>query len=467
MFTTSLVDAAAGWLGRHSSRRSFLQRFAVIGSAVSVGGLDFVLRPGTAYAAICGDGASCYSGWTALCCSINNGVNQCPPGSFAAGWWKADGASLCGGKARYYIDCQARCTGCRCPRGSHFCSRGCWNCKPHCAHSGTCDQRRVCHNVFRYGQCHQEIGCSGPVWCRVISCTPPWKWEKCSTSAATDNATRSHSAPCLPSSWSPLQRRYAELGSQGSPLGASKDRERDGYRGRWQEFQHGRMYHSERTGSRYVLGVLAHHYQQLGESRSELGLPVGDTHDNVEGGRHNVFQHGALYASAHTGVRAVMRPILDKWDELDRDRGEYGLPITDTRDVSADGLRYNDFEHGAIYSHPVTGTIAVPELVLTVWARDDRQNGPLGAPTGDLVEHPELGSHQDFAQGTVSIHPTIGVHAVWGPIFQTWATTYGREEGSLGFPVSDVYAVDADHDRCDFQNGSLVLDKQSGEVTQT
>ena len=48
MFTTSLVEAAAGWLGRRTSRRSFLQRVAVLGSAVSVGGLDFVLRPGTA-----------------------------------------------------------------------------------------------------------------------------------------------------------------------------------------------------------------------------------------------------------------------------------------------------------------------------------------------------------------------------------------------------------------------------------
>ena len=29
------------------------------------------------------------SGWTVFCCTINKGVNACPPGSFAAGWWKA------------------------------------------------------------------------------------------------------------------------------------------------------------------------------------------------------------------------------------------------------------------------------------------------------------------------------------------------------------------------------------------
>jgi uncharacterized protein with LGFP repeats len=464
MFTTTLVETAAGWLGRRTSRRAFLQRLALVGSAVSVGGLDFVLRPGTAYAAVCGDGASCYSGWTALCCSINNGVNQCPPGSFAAGWWKADGASLCGGKARYYIDCQARCTGCGCPRGSRFCAKPCWNCKPHCAHNGTCDQRRVCHNVFRYGQCHQEIGCSGPVWCRVISCTPPWKFEKCSTSAATDNATRNHSAPCLPSSWTPLQKRYAALGSQGSVLGASADRERDAYRGRYQKFQHGRMYHSERTGTHYVLGFLADRYHHLGESKSELGLPISDTRDNADGGRHNLFVHGAIYASPRTGAHTVLDPIYGTWVEQGRDRGAFGLPTTDTRHIDGTRLRFNDFEHGAIYHHPVLGTHALPEPVLLVWDRYDRHRGPLGRVRTDLVSD-VLGTHQDFDHGTITVHETLGVHTVWGLIFDYWAAD-GREAGPLGFPVSDVYAVDAEHDRCDFEHGSLELDKTTGTVTQ-
>src|SRR3954470_15620531 len=127
MFTTSFVDTAAGWLARRPTRRSFLQRVAVVGSALSVGGLDYVLRPGTAYASVCGPGASCSSGWTAMCCTINEGVNRCPPGSFAGGWWKADGARLCGGRARYYVDCQAKCTHCGC-HGSAYCGEKCWNC---------------------------------------------------------------------------------------------------------------------------------------------------------------------------------------------------------------------------------------------------------------------------------------------------------------------------------------------------
>jgi hypothetical protein len=467
LFSTSVVEAAAGWLGRRSSRRRFLQRVAIVGSALSVGGLDYVLRPGTAYASLCGRGASCSSGWTALCCTINDGVNQCPPGSFAAGWWKADGANLCGGRARYYIDCQARCTECGCARGTHFCAERCWNCKPHCAHTGTCDERRVCSNVFRYGQCHQDIRCSGPVWCRAISCTPPWKWEKCSTSSATDNNTTSHSAPCLPAKWTPLQARYRDLGSQGSALGASVGRERDGERGTLQRFVHGRMYHSRRTGAHYVLGALADKYRRLGESASVLGLPTGDTRDNGDApGRHNAFEDGAIYASSATGAHMVLRPTLGKWLRIGGAAGAFGLPTGDTT-LTTDGQgRRTEFQHGAVYSHPEHGVHAVPEDVLEVWSAYERVDGPLGYPTSDLfaVSGTE-GWRLSFEGGAIFRHPTVGVHGVWGQIFLTWQDEHGGETGAMGFPTSDVYPVDDTRERCDFEHGSLVNDTAAGVVT--
>lgn len=467
MFTTSLANRAAALLSRRQTRRSFLQRVAVVGSAVSVSGLDYVLRPGTAYASVCGSGASCASGWTALCCTINHGVNQCPPGSFAAGWWKADGARLCGGKARYYIDCQARCTKCHCRHGSHFCGRECWNCKPHCAH-GTCDERHVCRNVFRYGQCHQEIGCSGSVVCRAISCTPPWLWESCTRSSATDDFTRSHSAPCLPTHWSPMQKRYETLGSQASPLGASAGPERRAAHGTVQRYQHGRMYHSDRTGTHYVLGPLARKYHHLNESESPLGLPTSDTRDNSSGvGRHNLFQHGAISSSHDTGTHAVWGPVFGKWSEIGMTTSAVGLPTTDTR-TNADGTgQHNDFEHGSIYYSPAYGAHVVPTVPLTVWNAHGRERGPLGYPTAEVTDLPNgLGQTQSFEHGVIDMTTVAGTHAVWGPIFDTWASQYGRETGSLGCATTDVYPVDPTHDRVDFQNGSLVLDKTTGQVTQ-
>ena len=176
MISTTIVKHVSTKLARGSTRRSFLVKTAVIGAALATNPMRYLLRPGTAYAAVCGPGADCGSGWTVFCCSINGGSNTCPPNTVPAGWWKNDGSAFCGGRPRFILDCNALCGGCGCGPGG-ICDGGChpdWGC--HCG-SGSCDQRRVACNRFRYGQCHQEIPCVGPVVCRVATCTPPWESE--------------------------------------------------------------------------------------------------------------------------------------------------------------------------------------------------------------------------------------------------------------------------------------------------
>ena len=172
---------AGGW--KRPSRRSFLATAAVGGAALAVNPWDYLTKPQSAYGAVCGPGAKCDEGWSVMCCSINQGKNTCPPGTYAGGWWKADRSSYCGGSARYYIDCNAK-------PGTHFPCR--------CG-TGSCDQRRVACNVFRYGQCNTQVKGVTAVVCRQISCRPPWELYpgKCSTSSATDNNTAEHTAPCL------------------------------------------------------------------------------------------------------------------------------------------------------------------------------------------------------------------------------------------------------------------------------
>jgi hypothetical protein len=184
-----------------TSRRGFLARATVTATAMTVAPADLLLRPGTAYAAICecapgtncGCSSLCCDGYTQFCCTINNGFNACPPGTFAGGWWKADGSQYCAGP-RYYIDCQGECQGCGCGGGS-FCP-GCDGLACECA-LGSCANRHVGCTEFRYGQCHQEIACSGRIACRVVSCIPPWQLDTtCTTVAQTDDNTANHFAPC-------------------------------------------------------------------------------------------------------------------------------------------------------------------------------------------------------------------------------------------------------------------------------
>jgi hypothetical protein len=168
---------------RQASRRGFLTAATLTGTALAVDPWGYLTKPQSAYASVCGPGASCNQGWSAMCCSINGGHNTCPPNTYAGGWWKADRSSFCGGSARYYIDCNAK-------PGHHF------TC--HCNKSN-CDHRHVACNVFRYGQCNTQVHGVTAVVCRQISCTPPWKLYPgtCGHSSATDNNTLKHNAPCL------------------------------------------------------------------------------------------------------------------------------------------------------------------------------------------------------------------------------------------------------------------------------
>ena len=183
-----LAEKTSAILSARTSRRGFLVRSALAGSALAVTPAKYILRPVSAYAAICGCagsdcdcGSSCCDGYTEFCCAVNpDGSNACPPGTFEAGWWRADGSRFCPGP-RYYVDCNAQC-------GSNACSCRCAG--------GSCGNRRECCNVFRYGQCNTHIECYGAIACRVVTCTPPYELFNCDATALWDDSTANHSSSC-------------------------------------------------------------------------------------------------------------------------------------------------------------------------------------------------------------------------------------------------------------------------------
>jgi hypothetical protein len=188
-----LIDRCSRFLSERTTRRGFLISSAMVGSATVIATRQYALQPVSAYTAItsCPSGSLCADGYSEFCCVINSGVNACPSGTFAGGWWRADYSSFCNG-TRYYIDCMQTCCSKK-HHGSGFC-QSCVACQ--CATD--CNSRRVYCNYFRYGQCHQEIKLSGPIACRVVSCVPPYVSDPaCTSTGAVDNATAEQTAPCL------------------------------------------------------------------------------------------------------------------------------------------------------------------------------------------------------------------------------------------------------------------------------
>lgn len=198
-----LVDRAGSFLEQRTSRRGFLRRTAIVGSALVAAPATYILRPGSAYSAVvntpynCPSGSRCASGgYTQFCCTLT-GVNTCPPGTMIAGWWRAEGTGYCGGGSRYYMDCNsASCGNCGCG-GSGTCSPECAGTTCRCANND-CGNWKVGCTRFRYGQCNQHIECLGPIECRVVTCVPPWEWDSsCTRTDAVDQNTRTHDASCL------------------------------------------------------------------------------------------------------------------------------------------------------------------------------------------------------------------------------------------------------------------------------
>lgn len=204
--SAKLVDVISRRIGTGVSRRGLFRGIAAIGSALTVAPWTYIMKPGSAYAAICQCGGEncncgdlCCRGYTEFCCTIT-GSNSCPPGTVAAGWWKADGSGFCdtdgAARPRYYLDCNKDNCSCGC-NSKGVCGPECVDCSCGCA-DGDCRNRRACCVKFRYGQCNQHRPCLGPILCRVVTCTPPWEIDaSCTRATLRDNNTKFHDAPCL------------------------------------------------------------------------------------------------------------------------------------------------------------------------------------------------------------------------------------------------------------------------------
>ncbi|WP_108664253.1 cell wall-binding repeat-containing protein [Euzebya rosea] len=321
---------------RRPGRRSFLRRAALVATALTVNPIDFVLKPQSAWASVCGPANECSQGWTAMCCTINAGANTCPEGSYAAGWWKVSSSAFCRGEDRYVVDCNRTpgetCT-CRCAEGE-------------------CDRRRVCCNNFRYGQCNQQVPGTTEVVCRIVICTPPWEWdESCTTTVRTDERTREHNATCLnPPNPTEIAVVYQDIGLVGSVVGAPVAEEVEGPRGgRWRAYEHGVITTVEAYGLIVAAGPAATAYRDRGGPDSTLGWIVEAPVD-IDGGQRMRTEAGTLYAPS-TGTAHVLSGTLEAaYQQRGGPAGWLGFPATDVVDAPG-GRRRVFFAAGWSLAH--------------------------------------------------------------------------------------------------------------------
>ncbi|GAB95203.1 hypothetical protein KILIM_017_00480 [Kineosphaera limosa NBRC 100340] len=381
------------------TRRSVVLGAALAGTALTVDPKAYVLRPQSAYATVCGPATKAANGWTVFCCTVNKGSNTCPPGSFAAGWWKAADSSWCCGGYRYIIDCNARCTKCGCGRG-HLCNSSCWSCKCGRGPSSSCDQRRHCCNAFRYGQCNTHVRCSGGVVCRIASCIPPYAFENCTRTSLRDDRTSQHNAPCL-QGCGPLLRKFQALGAERSYLKSSLGPQKavgDG-RGQVVRYQGGAIYWTQATDAQALNAAALTAYLAAGGPAGPLGYPMADSGSDPEWTQR--FRGGSIVKGPRTTPQAIWGESFIVWKRLGYGQGILGHP-SGPRTQRPDKGWAQAFRNGCVTWGPRTRPVGVAGFIYLEWMKEGGADGPWGYPVSDTEQLPDGSWRGVFEGGTLT-----------------------------------------------------------------
>jgi len=419
-------------------RRGLLVGAAVAGSALVTDPKAYALRPQSAYATVCGPGNTTSSGWTVFCATINKGVNGCPPGSFTAGWWKAADSSWCGGGYRYIVDCNAKCTKCTSGCSDHLCDSRCWNCSCGKGSTATCDQRKVCCNAFRYGQCNTQVKCSGGVHCRVVSCAAPYTWEKCTTTSFRSDSTAEHSSPYLPQ-WGPMEQLYTKMGGHSSYLKASTGPIKNTIDGKakYVNYQGGRIWWTSAYGAAAMTTFVLDRYAAFGGPR-DLGFPKGQWVRNLaDGGWLQPFANGAIVDSASTTTTCVWGYRWTMWQASGRENGVLGWPVALVQNLSGGGWLQR-FQKGGLVAGPSTARSVVHNYAWSAWNELGREGGVLRFPLGDR-KVVSRGYVQRFQGGGLWGLDGSPAYGVWGGVLTQWESE-GGVDGRYGYPTAHVVA---------------------------
>ncbi|MGW6424221.1 alpha/beta hydrolase-fold protein [Nocardia sp. NPDC055053] len=231
-----------------------------------------------------------------------------------------------------------------------------------------------------------------------------------------------------------------------------------------QDFVNGRVFYSAATGAHPVAGRIGGAYTGVGGPLSPLGLPTGDERGLPDGrGRMQAFEGGSIYWTPDTGAQVMRGAILEEWGKQGYERGPAGYPVAaEAPTPSRDGV-VQAFEHGPMFYSAATGAHRVQGFILDRYAALGFENSPLGFPVADEAPLKDLGRYSQFEGGNIYWSPLSGAWSVRkGAVADAWGKQ-GFENGRLGYPVSDEFAVPGGIQQ-NFQTGFIVVRSGKTEV---
>lgn len=197
--------------------------------------------------------------------------------------------------------------------------------------------------------------------------------------------------------------KYREIGYETSRLGyPTQDVAPLDNGGRFQKFQKGSMYWAENTGTVIVEGRIGAEWAAWNWERGYLGMPKADA-VSIPGGAYQDFENGRIYHSQAHDARPVYGKILEK-------HGSdgilvWGFPKAVESDTQDFGGRYQNFEFGTIYYRwGAESAYGVKDHIMRAYKLLGYEVGKLGYPTSDEKEISAGVVRQSFEHGFIEVN---------------------------------------------------------------
>ncbi|WP_158307400.1 LGFP repeat-containing protein [Hoyosella subflava] len=209
-----------------------------------------------------------------------------------------------------------------------------------------------------------------------------------------------------------------------------------------------------------VCGAILQRYKAMGGRDSWLGLPNSPEYTNPDGiGKRSQFLNGSIYWHPSTGAHPVTILYMTKWNQLGWETGWLGYPTAGEVGHGPFGSQQEFQGAGLFWSQP-TGVYAVGGAIRAKYDTVGGATGFLGYPTSDELTPPDgVGRFNTFQRGSIYWHPIFGAHPVHGVILAVWGNA-GFEAGQYGYPIADETSTSTETNQ-QFQHGHIAFSLQN------
>ncbi|MDR0959072.1 MAG: glucosaminidase domain-containing protein [Propionibacteriaceae bacterium] len=201
-----------------------------------------------------------------------------------------------------------------------------------------------------------------------------------------------------------------------------------------QTFQGGWVVWGPQTDAYPLHGGIGWAYVNLDGPSSYLGYPISSEQSRADGGAMQEFQGGRIYWDDATGTAPTHGAIGWRYSDLSGPSGYLGYPVAAERPAPGGGS-VQDYQGGQIFWSDATGAWPVHGAVR--WLYDDIVSGDnyLGYPTTAENPAPSGGIYQNFQNGQIYWSDATGAMPIHGAIGSLYLAN-GGPGGSLGYPVT-------------------------------